>query len=228
MLNKIYDNYDIFLYIIQFLDLQSKIILEKIYKKKIIKSFDFSYTKNFNSIKCICNRCYSNLIFEQNLILEKKYNKYNNELYENLKYKPNNFFYKEQINFLKNSYYFVAIRAFLEIIEKYQIYIDLYNTQCIFEINIKNSFYIELYNNINDSYDNATKNNKLNYICKRCGLFGHNDETKECILYNKKYHNYIVKKKTKEMLNNMINILVINEEKEKKYFKDKVRYINKK
>jgi hypothetical protein len=47
-------------------------------------------------------------------------------------------------------------------------------------------------------------------------FFGHNDETKECLLYNKKYENYIVKKNTKKILNNMIDIIIINEEREKK------------
>ena len=234
MLNKIYDIDDIFFYISTFLDLQSKIILEKILNKKIIKSFDFLSTKyekkNFTYINCICSKCYCNLVFNQSLILEDKYknfliyeneddlkkNEFDDDLYYKI-YKPNNFFYKEQINFLTDTYYCISIRSFLEIIEKYDICIDLFKTSCIFELNFNSNIYEEIYNNIDNYYDDAIKNHKLNNICKKCGLFGHNDETKECILYNKKYENYVVKKNVKKIVNNMLDIIVINEEREKIY-----------
>lgn len=240
MLIKIYEINDLFYYVSKFLDLQSKIILEKIFNKKMIKSFDFfskKYKKcNFHYINCICSKCYCNLVFDQSLILDSKYNNFlhydeddikdndNNSDDDSHIYKPYHFFYKDQINFLTDTYSYVSIRSFLEIIDKHEISIDLFKTSCIFELNFDSNIYDEIYNNIDNYYDNAIINHKLNNICKRCGLFGHNDETKECILYNEKYQDFIIKKKTKKILNNMLDILVINDEREKKYKLNKKSY----
>ena len=83
--NKIYDNSDIFYYILNFLNFSDKLSLSKSININLIKNYNLIDNK-FNKktlldINCICDNCYCELTSEQSMSLSSKYD---NFLYYNL------------------------------------------------------------------------------------------------------------------------------------------------
>jgi hypothetical protein len=239
--NKIYDNSDIFYYILNFLNFSDKLSLSKSININLIKNYNLIDNK-FNKktlldINCICDNCYCELTSEQSMSLSSKYD---NFLYYNLSDSENdssddseesyefNYYesnysniYKcaqmqEETEFICMTYYSIAVRAFLEIMDSKNISINLDEIECIFELDFDQTIYDLIYNKIDEIYYDGIENYNLDLLCKKCGLFGHCDETKECSLFNKSYESYIIKKITHKITTDLVNKIIQKDIDEKK------------
>jgi hypothetical protein len=238
--NKIYNNFDVFNYMVSFLNFSDKISFSKSININLIKNYNLIDNK-FNKktlfdIDCICSDCYCELTSDQSLLLSSKYD---NFLYydlsdsdsdlsndsSNVSYNYYDSSYSniyrcaqmhEETEFICSTYFYVATRAFIEIMDLKNITINLDKIKCIFELEVEQNTYNLIHNKIDEIYYEGIENYDLDILCKKCGVFGHSDETKVCPLFNKSYENHIIKKVTREITTSLINKIIQNDIDEKK------------
>ena len=100
--------------------------------------------------------------------------------------------------------------------DKNNIVIDIKNIDCLFELDFENNIFTEIYDKINDIYIDGIENKTLNLFCKRCGVFGHSNENKNCILFNESYEKYIVKKEVNTLMNDLVKDIIEKDKEEKR------------
>ena len=108
-----------------------------------------------------------------------------------------NIFEEEFDDILQRSIYSIYIRILIEIIEDYNLDIKYHKKMDIF--NLDELLPISIDDKITNYYILLFKNNNIDtdVICSRCGLFGHDNISKTCIFYDKKFE----KNETKKLLN---------------------------
>jgi hypothetical protein len=128
--------------------------------------------------------------YSMNQIKDDEYSKaYNNYLYYSSINNILNDDYYTLDNFFIQTYYSVAIRAFIEILEAENKIIDFSKIYCIFELNLSKDLNQKIKNKIIQIYINSFKNNNFHIVCNKCGIFGHSCETSKCYLFNKNFKN---------------------------------------
>jgi len=248
MLQKIYDNYDILYYFSKYLNLNEKIILQSIFTNtNLIINFNFfdnSYIKKtLFDINSICTECLFEISSEESLYLSSLYKNflyrgfnsdydsdcdcdcdYENYYYNYDKYKNiyDSCRIRDENEFILSTFYPVSNRAFIEIMDKNNIIVDIKSIDCLFELDFENNIFTEIYDKINDIYIDGIENKTLNLFCKKCGVFGHSDENKNCILFNESYEKYIVKKEVNILINDLVKD-IIEKDKEEKHQQEKLK-----
>jgi hypothetical protein len=164
MLKKIYDNIDILCYFSEYLTFDEKLILQNIFTDvNLIKNYNFYDKRNkkktlFN-LNCICDNCFIELSSDQSSHLSSLYENflYNNysdsetestssetdsDTHESSYYftiNPYQNIYdscriRDENEFILSTYYYVATRAFIEVLDKNNIKMDIFNIDCLFEL----------------------------------------------------------------------------------------------
>jgi hypothetical protein len=242
MLQKLYDYKDILYYFSEYLTFNEKLTLQNIFQNvNFIKNHNFYDKKNnkktlFN-IKCICDNCYIELSCDQSFHLSSKYENflYDNDIdtesdseYSSENENPSYFVInpyqniyeasrmRDENEFILSNYYHIAIRSFIEILDQNNITVDIYNIKCIFELDFDKNIYNQIYSKIDEIYIYGIKNKCLDIFCEKCGIFGHSNETKNCILFNKTYEKHIVKKELNYLMNDLINNIIDRDKEEKR------------
>lgn len=246
MLQKIYDNYDILYYFSKYLNLNEKIILQSIFTNtNLIINFNFFDNfykkKTLLDIHSICSECIFEISSEQSLYLSSLYKNFlysgfiNDSEYDSdsdyEEYYNNYDKYKniydscrisDENEFILSTFYHISNRAFIEIMDKNNIIIDIKKINCLFELDFEKKIFNEIFDKINDIYIDGIENKTLNLFCKRCGVFGHSDENKNCILFNESYEKYIIKKEINILMNDLTKD-IIEKDKEEKRQKEKLK-----
>jgi len=242
MLQKIYYNYDILYYFSKYLNLDEKIILQSIFTNtNLIINFNFfdnSYIKKtLFDTNTICSECLFEISSEQSLYLSSLYKNflyrgfnsnydsdcdydsdyeeyyYNYDKYKNI---YDSCKIRDENEFILSTFYPISNRALIEVLDKNNIKIDIFSIDCLFELDFENNIFTEIYDKINDIYIDGIENKTLNLFCKKCGVFGHSDENKNCILFNENYEKYIVKKEIDILMNDLVKDIIEKDKEEKR------------
>ena len=209
IIHKIFEISDIFRYLLEFLNFDDKIRFSKLINKNLLKNidiFDKKYNKkDLSEYFHICGECIDNL---------------SNDMYFTLSYKYNNdiiftsFEIKENIEFIYSNCYYIAVRAFLEILDNENIVLNIEKFECIFQLELNENIYNLIYDKMQYIYENAIKNNLLDVFCEKCGDFGHCSLSENCALYNEFYRkkelNYYVKEVIDDIINDVFKINIRN------------------
>jgi hypothetical protein len=191
---------DIFKYIIDFLNFDDKIIFSKVINKNLVKNIDIFnkkyMKKDLSEYFYICTECYNNL---------------SDNIYHNLIHKYNNFLSDSEFEHIYDNCYYITVKAFLEILDKNNIKLDIIDYECIFHLELNDKIYDKIYDRIENIYENAILNDLLEVFCKKCGNFGHCPLYEYCILYNKSYKEkevrYDVKNIIDDIIKNVFNVI---------------------
>jgi len=209
---------DIFRYFTVFLNLDDKIVISKLINKNLIKNMDIfnkKYNqKDFNDLYYICGECFYKLC---------------NDMYYSLYFKHHNFLLyndddKHEIQFIYNNCYYIAVKAFLEIINSENIVLNITKDECIFHLELDENIYYLIYDKMQSIYENAIYNKLLNVFCEKCANFGHCSMSNKCVLYNEIYTKREIKYCAKEIIEDVIND-VYNIIKNKKIMEKKKKYL---
>jgi hypothetical protein len=119
----------------------------------------------------------------------------------------NNFKTSQEMEFFYDTFPCIAIRAFIEIMDNNGIDIDIFNTECIFELDFDQNIFDQIYEKIDDIYRDGIANKTLDVdlICHKCGIFGHSHQSRQCLLFNENYEMYIVKANVDEVMNSLVS-----------------------
>jgi hypothetical protein len=264
IIHKIYYIDDIFRYLLEFLNFDDKIAFGKLVNKNLVKNIDI-FNKKYNKKLLseyfyICGDCFDNLSNDMYHSLIYKYNNflsYNNENSDDTENSDDEYTYanndiiirssviKDQIEFIYSNCYYIAVRAFLEILDSKNIILnnennkcilldkihkidmkldyDSYNS-CIFHLELNEDTYELIYDKMQDIYENAITNNLLDIFCEKCGIFGHCSLSNKCVLYNEYYEKQEIKNCVKDIINDII-IDVIKIYKKKKIIRKKKKHL---
>ncbi len=187
MLQKLFYIDDIFRYIAEYLNFNQKLVLQKIFKKCLTKNCDFfsdSYKlRNMAGLCSICSSCHGDISYDVKSILSSNYDNFlygendsrsdsdsgNESDSESEDYKLifsgnrreyyNNYDVEENL-FVYLSFPYVANRAFFEVLEKNEIKLEceINDILCIFELELKDEIYEEIYTTVDDIYINGIVN----------------------------------------------------------------------
>jgi hypothetical protein len=245
MLKKIYDNRDILYYFSEYLTFDEKLVLQNIFTEiNLIKNYNF-YDKRNNkktlfTLNCICDDCFIDLSSDQSSHLSSLYefflynstsdnesdstsetdsnidptqycftiNPYQN-IYDSCRIRDEN-------EFILSTYYYIATRAFIEVLDKNNIKMDIFKIDCLFELDLDNNIFDQIYNKIDEIYIDGIEDKRLHLFCKKCGVFGHSHQSKNCVLFNKSYEKYIVKREVDTLMNDLIKNVIDKDKEEKR------------
>lgn len=174
-----------------------------------ILNYDFfheKYTfKKIYDIQHICNNCYTPLILDIIYLIGPYYNdlfslKFNdNDCYVYI-YDETFYYYKKHVEFfVRQTHISIFLRFLFEYLENNNIHC-LYNSSCII-CNNSNLKINEVQNNVVEYYKNVLYNKtNIDIFCDKCGKFGHNNFSKECIFYNLKFENHEISREVKDII----------------------------
>lgn len=220
---------DMFLEITSYLTFEDKIIFSKSINKNCVKTYDFNSKKfqnknihdifNFYNeenedefcehISELCSQFTSDMSnyydtycgYDESDFINDKYNNIPDERYRKL----SELFYR--------TYTTVYSRKIIEYIENHNLSILYYNYDFF---QLEDELIIDTYDLIIEYYKYVFDNQKINVFCNRCGLFGHHNASKECIFYNIKNENKMIKKEVKETIHSIVDKIIENNYEEKK------------
>jgi hypothetical protein len=194
---------DIFRYLLDFLNFDDKIVFSILINKNLVKNiniFNRKYMKkDLSEYFYICTECYDNI---------------SNDMYYTLTHKYNNFITNE-FEYIYNNCYYIAVKAFLEILDINKINLNITKFECIFHLELNSEIYDMIYDKIENIYDNAIINNLLEIFCQKCGNYGHCSLSNYCVLYNESYKNKEIKNDVKNIIDDIIKNVFITIKKEK-------------
>ena len=239
IIHKIFYIDDIFRYFTEFLNFDDKIIFSKLINKNLVKNidiFDKKYcNKDLSEYFYICGDCFDNLSNDMYHTLTYNYKNFllynseeNNDSEE--EYIDNNdiiirsSIIKDEIEFIYSNCYYIAVKAFLEILDSKNIILNIENYECIFHLELGEDIYELIYDKMQNIYENAIINNLLEIFCEKCGNFGHCSLSDNCVLYNKNYKKKEVKYCVKEVIDDIISD-VVSIVKKKKIIKKKKKHL---
>ena len=228
IIHKILDIDDIFRYFTEFLNFDDKIVMSKLINKKLVKNIDIFNKKinqkNLSELYYICGECSYNLVNDMYYTLYYKYKDFlhNDDRYDDIydDYDDD----KNEIEFIYNNCYCIAVKAFLEIMDSQNIILNITNDECIYHLELDQNIYFTIYDKMQSIYENGINNNLLNVFCEKCANFGHCSLSNKCILYNKVYAKKEIKYNTIELIDDIIND-VYNIIKRKKIMEKKNKYL---
>lgn len=128
-----------------------------------------------------------------------------------------NIFEEDLDNILEYSMYIIYIRILIEIIEDYNLDIKYDNKMNICD-DLDDILPISIIDKMRNYYILSFENDNINtdVICTRCGLFGHDNVSKTCIFYDKKFEKREIKKEVKYIIDAILDkVKNINEEKKR-------------
>lgn len=212
----------------------------------LIKNYNFydkrNNKKTLFTLNCICDNCFIDLSSDQSSHLSSLYENFlynstsdnesdstsestsESDTHESQYYftiNPYQNIYdscriRDENEFILSTYYYIATRAFIEVLDKNNIKMDIFNIDCLFELDLDNNIFDEIYGKIDDIYIDGIENKRLQLFCKKCGVFGHSHQSKNCILFNKSYEKYIVKREVDTLMNDLIKDVIDKDKEEKR------------
>jgi hypothetical protein len=245
IIHKILDMEDIFRYFSEYLNFDDKISFSKLINKNLIKNIDIfnkKYNKkNLSEFFYICGDCFDNLSNDMYHTLTYNYKNFllynsdenddnDDDNEEEEEYINNNdiiirsSIIKDEIEFIYSNCYYIAVKAFLEILDSKNISLNIENYECIFHLELSEDIYELIYDKMQCIYENAIINNLLEIFCEKCGNFGHCSLSNKCVLYNKNYINKEIKYYINEIINDLVKD-VISIVKKKKIIKKKKKHL---
>lgn len=132
-----------------------------------------------------------------------------NDEYNNIPYER----YRELSELFYATYTTVYSRKIIEYIENNNLSISYYDYDFF---QLEDELNIDTYNLIIKYYKYVFENEDITVFCNRCGLFGHHNASKECIFYNKKNENKMIKQGVKETITVIVDKIIDNHSKEQK------------
>ena len=123
---------------------------------------------------------------------------------------------RDENEFMLSNYYYVATRAFIEILDKNNIKMDIFKIDCLFELDLDENIFDQIYDKIDEIYIDGIEDKTLHLFCKKCGIFGHSNQSQNCILFNKNYEKYIVKREVNIAMNDLIKNVIEKDKEEKR------------
>ena len=199
--------------------------------------------KTLFSINCICDNCfielssdqsshlsslYKNFLYDSDSDSESSYSESTSEsdsiIHESPYYftiNPYQNIYdscriRDENEFILSNYYYIATRAFIEVLDKNNIKMDIFNIDCLFELDLDRNIFDQIYDKIDEIYIDGIEDKTLDLFCKKCGIFGHSHQSKNCILFNKSYEKYIVKREVDTLMNDLIKNVIEKDKEEKR------------
>lgn len=116
-------------------------------------------------------------------------------------YKPfNNVFEEDFDEIFRRSIYLVYVRLLIQTIESYSLDIKYDENSSSFDIKLPTSLSTEIEKYYISVFDEKIDTDR---VCTKCGLFGHENISKDCVLYNEQYADIKIKKEVSILLSNM-------------------------
>ena len=220
---------DMFLEITSYLTFEDRIIFSKSINKNCLRTYDFN-SKEFqnNTIRDIFNLCNeenddefcehicelsSQFICDMSNYYDAYYGydevEFMNDEYNNIRCER----VRELSELFHRTYTNVYSRKIIDYIENNYLYISYYDYDFF---QLEDELNIDTYGLIIEYYKYVFENEDIDLFCNRCGLFGHHNASKECILYNIKNENKMIKQEVKETINSIADKIIDNHYTEQK------------
>jgi hypothetical protein len=220
---------DMFLEITSYLTFEDRVIFSKAIKKNCLRTYDFNskkfqnrtihdifnlYNEENDDEFCehICELC-SQFTCDMSDYYDEYYGydeeDFMNDEYNNIPFER----YRELSELFHTTYTTVYSRKIIEYIENNNLSISYYDYDFF---QLEDELNIDTYDLIIEYYKYVFDNEDIDVFCNRCGLFGHHNASKECIFYNIKNENKMIKQGVKETINSITNKIIDNHYKEQK------------
>lgn len=224
---------DILFEITSYLSFEDRVIFSRAINKNCLRTYDFNSRKfqnksigdilNLNNeenddefcdhICELCSQFTSDLSdyydeyygYEAEDFMNDEYNNISIIRYQNLS------------DLFHSTYTIVYSRKIIEYIENNNLSIQCSNYDFFqLEDELKNIYTYEL---VIDYYKYVFENEDIDIFCDRCGLFGHHNASKDCIFYNKKNENKMIKQGVNKTITSIIDKIIDNHYSEQKRLK---------
>lgn len=229
----LFENNDVFLEITSYLDFEDKVILNKTIKKNCLRKYNFNSKKfrykNMEDIFTLFSIERDDEICEYmadlSSIFQSELNTYYDEYYDydiedymNDYYNTIKYCKHQELNELfYSSYISIYARKVAIHIENNNLSYDYYNYDLI---ELDEKIDINIHDLVIDYYKYVFDFEDLDMFCRKCGLFGHYNGSKECLFYNKYNENNIIKKNVNKTMCNIIDKIIDN------HYKEEIRLKN--
>ena len=220
---------DMFFEITSYLTFEDRVIFSKAINKNCLRTYDFNSKEFQNSAihdifnlyneendddfcEHLCDLC-SQFTSDMSNYYDVYYGydeeDFMNDEYNNIPYER----YRELNELFHRTYTTVYSRKIIEYIENNNLFISYYDYDFF---QLEDKLNIDTYAVMIKYYKHVFENEDIDLFCDRCGLFGHHSASKECIFYNIKNENKMIKQSVKETIASMADKIIDNHYKEQK------------